>query len=98
MSNQQPTYPVYRGLQKPLVFKSFKGRYIYWGLGSILAGLLSAMLVSSLVNIITGIITMALKLGIGLGITAWFQERGTKKRYRGISILPNQPMYNPPIQ
>ena len=94
MSNQQPTYPVYRGLQKPLVFKSFKGRYIYWGLGTILTGLLSAMLVSSLVNIATGMLTLMLILGTGLGITAWFQQQGTKSKYRGIAILPNQPIVN----
>lgn len=91
MSKQQPTYQVYRGLQKPLVFKSFKGRYIYWGLGSILSALLTAMLVSSLVNILTGIICMIFILGIGLGITAWFQQRGTKTNYKGISMIPNQP-------
>ena len=91
MSNQQPTHPVYRGLQKPLVFKSFKGRYIYWGLGTILIALLTAMLVSSLMNIITGMITMTAILGTGLGITAFFQQHGTKDRFKGISFFPNQP-------
>ena len=67
MSNQQPTYPVYRGLQKPLVFKSFKGRYIYWGLGTILIALLTAMLISSIAGIFTGMTTMTAILGAGLG-------------------------------
>ena len=93
MSNNQPNYQVYRGLQKPLVFKSFKGRYIYWGLGSILLGLLTAMTVSSIVNILAGIISMVLILGIGLGITAYYQQRGTKPRYQGTVLIPNQPMY-----
>jgi len=93
MTNNQTTYQVYRGLQKPLVFKSFKGQYIYWGLGSILIGLLSAMLISSLVNILAGILSMTLILGIGLGITAYFQQRGTKSIFHGKVLLPNNPLY-----
>jgi hypothetical protein len=91
-SSNQPNYQVYRGLQKPLVFKSFKGQYIYWGLGSILLALLTAMLVSSLVNILTGIISMAFILGIGLGTTAYLQQRGTKATYIGIALIPNNPI------
>ena len=92
MSNHQPNYPVYRGLQRPLVFKSFKGQYIYWGLGSILLALLTAMLVSSLVNILTGIISMALILGIGLGTTAYFQQQGNKSSFAGTALFPNNPL------
>jgi hypothetical protein len=91
MTKQQANYQVYRGLQKPLIFKSFKGRYIYWGLGSILAGLLTAMLVSSIVNILAGIISMTLILGMGLGVTAYFQERGIKNHFNGTALIPNNP-------
>ena len=93
-SDNQPNYQVYRGLQMPLVFKSFKGQYIYWGLGSILLALLTAMLVSSLVNILTGIISMALILGVGLGTVAYFQHHGTKSSFTGTSIIPNNPITN----
>jgi hypothetical protein len=91
-STNQPNYQVYRGLQKPLVFKSFKGQYIYWGLGSILIALLTAMLVSSLVNILTGIICMAFILASGLGATAYFQQRGAKATFIGIALIPNNPI------
>lgn len=93
-SDNQPNYQVYRGLQKPLVFKSFKGQYIYWGLGSILIALLTAMLVSSLVNILTGIISMAFILSLGLGTTAHFQQRGAKGAFIGIALIPNNPIFN----
>jgi len=94
IAHQQPTYQVYRGLQKPLVFKSFKGRYIYWGLGSILIGLLTAMVVSSTANILAGIISMTVILGIGLGTTAFYQQRGTKSNFQGIALIPNNPYMN----
>jgi hypothetical protein len=92
ISTNQPNYQVYRGLQKPLVFKSFKGQYIYWGLGSILFALLTAMLVASLVNILAGIISMAIILGLGLGATAFFQHRGVKGTFTGIALIPNNPI------
>ncbi len=94
MANQQPIYPVYRGLQKPLVFKSFRGRYIYWGLATILIALLAAMVVSSMVNILSGIVTMIFILGTGLGITAYYQQHGTKSRKKVIAIIPNHPIIN----
>ena len=92
MTNNHPSYNVYRGLQKPLVFKSFKGRYIYWGLGSVLLGLLTAMLISSIVNILTGIASMILILASGLGTTAYYQQHGTKRTFKGIALLPNKPL------
>ena len=88
-----PNFPLYRGLQKPLVFKSFRGRYIYWGLGSILTALLSAMVLFSTTNLMTGLITMTLVLGSGLGYTAYRQQRGPKPIDKGLAILPNQPIY-----
>ena len=92
MTNNHPFYNVYRGLQKPLVFKSFKGRYIYWGLGSVLLGLLTAMLISSIVNILTGIASMTLILASGLGTTAYYQQHGTKRTFKGTALLPNNPL------
>ena len=32
-------FAIYKGLQRPLVFRSFKGKFIYWGVGSLMAGL-----------------------------------------------------------
>ncbi|MCK5103257.1 MAG: DUF4133 domain-containing protein [Cyclobacteriaceae bacterium] len=89
MKNNQPTYQVYRGLQKPLVFKSFKGRYIYWGLGSILLALITAMLISSLINILAGMASMTVILATGLGTTAYYQQRGTKIIFKGTALIPN---------
>lgn len=34
--NQEREFTVYKGLQKPLVFKAFKGKFIYWAAGGIL--------------------------------------------------------------
>lgn len=81
-------FNVYKGLQKPLVFKMFKGQYIYWGIGSILAGLLLCMIVSSLVNLPSGILLLLFISGGGLGLTANQQRKGlhTKSRHYGVFI------------
>jgi hypothetical protein len=100
MTNNQPNFQVYRGLQKPLVFKSFKGRYIYWGLGSILMALITAMLVSSFLNILAGITSMTVILATGLGTTAYYQQRGTKRTFKGTALISNNPLFrrvNPPV-
>jgi len=86
-------YPVYRGLQKPLVFKSFRGVHIYWGLGTILAALLLGMILFALVNLLTGIGAMIAILSCGLGYTAYHQKAGPKPREKGYLLIPNQPLH-----
>ena len=82
-------FHVYKGLQKPLVFKMFRGQFIYWGIGSITLGLLLCMILSSAVHLIVGIISLAIVTGGGLAFTAIRQKKGlhSKKRYNGIFIL-----------
>lgn len=53
-------YKIYKGLQRPLVFKIFKGKYIYWALGSIVAGVIVGGAVSMIVSSIAGAIAMVL--------------------------------------
>lgn len=55
-----PTYKIYKGLQRPLVFKIFKGKYIYWALGSIVAGVVAGGAASMTISSIAGAVTMVL--------------------------------------
>jgi hypothetical protein len=81
-------FSVYKGLQKPLVFKMFRGRFIYWGLGSIVLGLLLCMALSSMINLFAGIVALAIITGGGLALTATKQRKGlhAKTRFPGICI------------
>lgn len=85
-------FNLYKGLQKPLVFKAFKGKFIYWGVGAILGGLLSCMILSALLGILPGILSLILILGAGLGFTAYKQKDGLHEKTNsvGVYILPNQ--------
>ena len=82
-------YAVYKGLQKPLIFKGFKGKFIYWGIASLLAGLVFGALVMSLVNMWLGAIVLVGCIVGGLFYTAGKQKGGLhdKNRLTGIYIL-----------
>ena len=53
-------YPLYKGLQRPLVFKMFKGRFIYWALGSLLGGIVAGIIVGAAVSSLAGLISMVM--------------------------------------
>lgn len=84
-------YNLYKGIQKPLVFKYFKGRYIYWGVGAILFGLILTMIVSAIFNLIYGTMTCAIVVGGGLTYTSLMQKKGLNKKNTpmGVFIYPN---------
>jgi hypothetical protein len=81
-------YSVYKGLQKPLVYKGFKGKFIYWGLGFLLLGLVGGGLSMAVVNKWFGAIVLAGTILGGLFYTAGEQKKGlhTKQRHNGIYV------------
>ncbi|MGF7079029.1 plasmid transfer protein [Mucilaginibacter sp. UYCu711] len=82
-------FAVYKGLQKPLIFKGFKGKFIYWGLGFLLSGLVFGALTMSLVNMWLGATVLIGCIVGGLLFTATKQKGGlhTKSRDSQIFIL-----------
>ena len=82
-------YAIYKGLQKPLIFKGFKGKFIYWGVGFILLGLVMGAVTMSLVNMWLGAIILIGAIVGGLFYTAGKQKAGlhSKSRTKNIFIL-----------
>ncbi|MGY3212439.1 plasmid transfer protein [Mucilaginibacter sp. HD30] len=82
-------YAVYKGLQKPLIFRGFKGKFIYWGLGFLLTGLVLGALTMSLINMWLGALVLIGCVVGGLLFTAAKQKNGlhSKSRRSGILIL-----------
>lgn len=81
-------FAVYKGLQKPLVFKGFQGKFIYWGVGILLGGLVIGALTMSLVNMWLGALVLAGSITGGFFYLAGKQKKGlhSKTRSRGILI------------
>ena len=69
-------YLLYKGLQRPLVFKMFKGRFIYWAVGSIVAGIIGGIISGIVISSIAGIIAMAVISGPLLLMTIEKQKKG----------------------
>jgi hypothetical protein len=84
-------FAVYKGLQKPLIFKGFKGKFIYWGLASLLSGLVLGALTMSLINMWLGALVLIGCIVGGLLFTASKQKGGLhdKSRSKSIYILNN---------
>jgi len=80
-------YPVYKGLQKPLIFKGFKGKFIYWGIAFLLTGLVLGALTMSLLNMWLGAIVLIGTITGGLLYTAGRQKNGLHSKSRSSNIL-----------
>lgn len=85
-------YAIYKGLQKPLIYRGFKGKFIAWGIASLIAGLVIGGLTVALVNMYFGALLMLAVIAGGLTYTFHSQKGGlhSKARYTGIFIHSNQ--------
>jgi len=81
-------FQVYKGLQRPLVYRGFKGKYIYWGVGTLLAGLVLGAITMALINMWLGLIVLIAAVAGGLVFIAGKQKKGLhiKTRPTGIFI------------
>lgn len=83
-------FTIYKGLQSPLVFKMFKGKYIYYAMGGILAGIVLGGLAAALISSIAAIVIMA---GVTIPVMLWVikKQKGglhAKTKARKIFIYP----------
>ncbi len=85
-------YPVYKGLQRPLVYKGLKGRFIYWGVASIVVSILLGGLLGALAGMLLGCTAMAISATCGIGYTLLRQKKGLydKTRNKGIFVHQNK--------
>ncbi|WP_183580260.1 plasmid transfer protein [Mucilaginibacter sp. X5P1] len=83
-------FAVYKGLQKPLVYRGFKGKFIYWGLGSLLAGLVLGALTVALINMWLGALVLIGSIVGGLFFTASKQKNGLHAKSRSRDIYIHQ--------
>jgi hypothetical protein len=89
------TYPLFKGLQRPLVFKMFKGKYIYWAMGSIVTGIVVGGVISATISSVIGILSMA---GISAPLLLFViakQKKGLHSKYTFKGILIYSPQFFP---
>jgi hypothetical protein len=89
MHRKDHAIEVFKGLQKPLVFHSFKGKFIYWGAGFAVMSLVNAIVLNFIGGYLLGGAGMLLTLFGGLYFTAQRQKRGlhNKTNSKGVYII-----------
>ena len=82
-------YKVYKGLQKPLVFKSFKGQYIYWAASVAFGSFILTVILSTSISITAGIIGLVVSSLLGMFIVLAKQRGGlhNKEVIRGTYVV-----------
>lgn len=69
-----PDYPVFKGLQRPLEFMGLRGRYIWWGAGTVTGCLLGYMVVYMLFGFVVGLVFFTVVAGFG-GVSVLVKQR-----------------------
>lgn len=86
------SFPVYKGLQKPMVYKGLKGKFIYWGVGLLLSALVIGALTMAMINMYLGAVVVAGIMVAGFFYIGARQKKGLhdKTISRGIFYPGNQ--------
>jgi flagellar biosynthesis protein FliR len=90
---EQLTYALYKGLQRPLIFKFFKGKYIYWALGTLVAGIITGGIISAVVSAFAGLASL---LGVSLPLlfyTISKQKQGLHSKAKDTAIYMIAPKH-----
>ncbi|MCA5006144.1 DUF4133 domain-containing protein [Sphingobacterium sp. WQ 366] len=83
-------FSIYKGLQKPLVYRGFKGKFIGWGIGSLIAGIVAGGLIGALSSMYFGGFITLISIAAGISYTFHRQKSGLhdKARAKGVFIHP----------
>ena len=91
MSSQKdyPSYPMFKGLQKPLEFMGLQGRYIYWAAATVAAAIFGFIIVYCISGFFPGFLFLLFSVVIGGGMILLKQKRGlhTKKDEQGVFVF-----------
>ena len=74
-------FKVYKGLQRPLVFKNLKGKFIGWGAAALITSFL--LLVGNLVGVLFGMVTLIVSFVLSMSFILYKQSQGLHSRDSG---------------
>lgn len=94
-SEKEVSYPVFKGLQKPLEFLGLRGRYIMWAIATFLIGFLGFVIFYASLNFLSALIFAVVVIGIGVALIMMRQQKGlhSKKVIKGIFIVARRIEY-----
>ena len=89
-SNEQQyvSYPMFKGLQKPLEFMGIQGRYITWAACAVGGAILGFIIVYCIIGFVAALIVLVVSLSTGAFLIFLKQKKGlhTKKEDHGVFI------------
>lgn len=85
---QYVCYPMFKGLQKPLKFMGFQGRYITWAACAVGGAILGFIITYFILGFVAGLLVLAVSLCTGAALIFFKQKKGlhTKKEDHGVFI------------
>ena len=88
INSQYLSYPMFKGLQKPLEFMGIQGRYITWAAIAVGGAILGFIIAYCIFGFVVGLIVLAVSLLAGVALIFFKQKKGlhTKKEDRGVFI------------
>ena len=86
--NEYVSYPMFKGLQKPLEFMGIQGRYITWAACAVGGAILGFIIAYCIFGFVVGLIVLTVSLCTGAGLIFFKQKKGlhTKKEDHGVFI------------
>ncbi len=90
---QTEEFAIYKGLQRPLIFKMFKGRFIYYAAGVLIAGIIIAGLLTAILSSIVGLIVLFVVTVPGLLYVINKQKEGLHNKKREATIFIQKPVF-----
>lgn len=83
-----PEYPVFKGLQRPLEYFGFRGRYVYWAAAAVAGAILGFLFLYILAGFMVGFLFAAVSFGGGLLMIFLKQHKGlhSKREDKGVFI------------
>ena len=88
INSQYLSYPMFKGLQKPLEFMGIQGRYVTWAAIAVGGAILGFIIAYCIFGFVVGLIVLAASLLAGAALIFFKQKKGlhTKKEDRGVFI------------
>lgn len=92
MKTEEKEFTVYKGLQLPLVFKGFKGKFIYHGVAVVVLSFILCGILYATVGTLPSLLVLAIGLFGGFFYLSRKQKKGlhNKSNVTGIFIVSNK--------
>ena len=90
---QTEEFAIYKGLQRPLVLKMFKGKFIYYAAGVLVGGIIIAGLITAIISSIVGLVALFVLTVPGLLYVINKQKEGLYNKRRERAIFIHKPVF-----